>query len=72
MAESDSSLSLTVGIGPESESKTRSGPSMLECVGRQTLGCGRSNGGSWLSPTVAIIGSDGWLSTNSLDEGHIE
>jgi hypothetical protein len=52
---SDLGLHLTIGVGLGSDSKTRSRPSLHEFGGHRTLGSGRSDGGSRLSPTVVII-----------------
>jgi hypothetical protein len=52
---SDLRLHLTVGIGLGSKSKICSRPSLHEFGGHRTLGSGRSDDGSRLSPTVVII-----------------
>jgi hypothetical protein len=54
MEASDLVLRPTIGVGLESESKTRSGPSLHEFGGSWTLGSDRSDGRSWLGLTVAI------------------
>jgi hypothetical protein len=52
---SDLGLHLTMGVRLGFESKTRSRPSLHEFGGRRTLGSDRSDSGSRLSLTVAII-----------------